>query len=501
MNLLLEKIRDHALKSSANSVITDGIRNYSYTDLLSRVEHLASQLQQHEIKTLGLYADNGLGWVIADLAAMSAGLRCVPLPRFFSDAQLQHATSDSGLDAILTPDSEPRAKSVLHSSIINRSPIEIAEENWQLLKLNIDRQVDLPVNTQKITYTSGTTGSPKGVCLSVDDMLSVAYSLSTASGANTDDRHLCVLPLSTLLENLGGIYAPLIAGASICVPAQEGVGMNGATGLDTAQLLKALHHYKASTTILVPQILLALVSAGEMGAPRPKLRFAAVGGAPVSARLLERARNLGLPVFEGYGLSECSSVVSLNTPSAHSEGSVGQVLPHVHVQIADDGEIMVRGTGYLGYAGGAARNRDEWIATGDLGHIDSNGYLFVSGRKKNMFITAFGRNVAPEWIERELTQHAVVAHAAVFGEGRPWNSAVLASRILPGQDTEAALNAAVESANRELPDYARIHRWIFAGKPFSVEDGLLTTNGRVRRDGVLAHYRTELDSLYLETIA
>lgn len=495
---VVESLRRHARTNPHRDALIEGERSLSYQALWSEVRNHAAELRSAGVDTLALYADNGIGWIVADLAALLAGIRCVPLPRFFSDAQLLHALDDSGADAVLADDD--RLDGLISWT---RKPVTLCGASWSLSCRGQPTTVRLPAQTQKITYTSGTTGAPKGVCLSAASQAAVAASLAKSSGAASEDRHLCVLPLSTLLENIGGVYAPLLAGATICVPRQADVGMSGAAQLDVQRLAGALHQTGASTVILVPQLLLALVSAGEMGAPRPAaLRFAAVGGAPVSPRLLERARRLGLPAYEGYGLSESASVVALNAPGAQRDGSVGRVLPHLELRFGADREIEVRGSGFLGYCGQRTGAQDDgWIATGDLGHLDTDGYLYLDGRKKSIFITAFGRNVAPEWIESELSQHAAIAQAAVFGEGRTCNVAVIVPRVLPGVDVRAAVDAAIAAANRELPDYARVRRWLLADAPFTSHNGLLTSNGRVRRAEVTAHYGQRLESLYLETPA
>ena len=289
-----------------------------------------------------------------------------------------------------------------------------------------------------MTFTSGTTGEPKGACLSREVMETVAESLGFASEARRDDRHLCLLPLATLLENIGGIFTPLLAGATVCLPKLAAVGLSGSSGLDVGRLMAALNEWQASSAIMVPQMLQALVMAGQAGAALPRsLRYLAVGGAPVSARLLDNARALGLPVHEGYGLSECGSVVAVNRPGESRAGSVGKPLPHVRIDFAGDGEILIHGTplARVSRRAGLSGRRRGVLATGDLGYLDSDGFLFLTGRKKNIFITSFGRNVAPEWVEGELVAQTGIAQAAIFGESRPFNSAV----IVPAQREQRRL--------------------------------------------------------------
>jgi long-subunit acyl-CoA synthetase (AMP-forming) len=158
------------------------------------------------------------------------------------------------------------------------------------------------------------------------------------------------------------------------------------------------------------------------------------------------------------------------------------------VRIGDDGEVQVRGARMLGYLGEAppdALAAEAWLGTGDLGHFD-DGFLVLHGRRKHQFITAYGRNVNPEWVEAELVQQGAIAQAWVHGEARPENLAVLVPRRADCSDVE--LEAAVAAANAGLPDYARAHRWLRAEAPFTPANGLLTANGRLRRAALAAHY-------------
>jgi long-subunit acyl-CoA synthetase (AMP-forming) len=349
----------------------------------------------------------------------------------------------------------------------------------------------------KISYTSGTTGEPKGVRLPLAALDAVAMSLREATQALEIRRHLCVLPLSTLLENVAGVYAPFLAGAEVIVPDPTETGLIGAAGLDVGRLLRCIQRHEPHSVILVPQMLAALVEAFEAGAPVPmSLRFVAVGGAHVPTPLLERAGRCGLPVYEGYGLTECASVVAMNTPGAHRPGSVGRALPHARVHVDATGEIVVAGAKMLGYVGEPALESTD-IRSGDVGRIDTDGFIYVRGRRRNVFITSFGRNVSPEWVEAELARSKRIRQAALFGEARPWNVAV----IVAASSRRGEIAADIERVNADLPDYARVGRWILADEPFSHENGLATLNGRLRRDSILRAYQHRIDLCYENPIA
>lgn len=498
-NPILGAIGMHARNVPENIALRGAGYELSYADLHGSMHQTAEFLKESGARCVALALDNSPAWAVLDLGAMLAGITVVPLPFFFSAQQVVHSIRDAGADRLVTDQPQYYEKLLAVAGMAVGAKVAIEVNGMMLTEfrlLGIDA-VNLPPMTAKITYTSGTTGQPKGVCLSGKALGQVSSSLLAASGAEAADRHLSTLPLSTLLENIGGIYVPLLAGVcSSLLPLAE-VGLSGASGLDVARMLAALDEQQASSTIMTPEMLLGMVKALEAGYPLPqRLRFIAVGGAPVAPRLLMRAQARGLPVFEGYGLSECASVVALNTKRDHLLGSVGKPLPHVRLRFAEDGEILVAGATLVGYTGTRATRqiRDYW-PTGDIGYLDEAGFLHITGRKKNMFITSFGRNVMPEWVERELTLHPSIAQAAVFGEGRPWNVAVITARAAP-----EAVASAIEEANRLLPDYAQVRRWIPALEPFTPQNGQMTTNGRLRRDNILNAHGPVINALYEEQL-
>ena len=503
VDFLTQAILRHAAERPAAAALRGLAGEISYAALPSVIGGVAEVLLGRSPRVIGLAVDNSPAWAVVDLAAMQAGIAIVPLPFFFSAGPMQHAMRDAGIDCLLTD--QPQAfESLLAAAGIGlraQTELVIAGSTLTLLELDGVAAVELPAGTLKVTYTSGTTGSPKGVCLGLQALSSVAVSLLQMTQAGAADRHLSLLPLSTLLENIAGLYVPLLAGAGCSLLPFADIGLKGATGLDLQKMAAALSAADATTTILTPEILRGLVAVTAAGHPLPAgLRFVAVGGAPVAERLIAQARALGIPVYEGYGLSECASVVALNTPLADRIGAAGKLLPHVRIAFSEDGEILAGGATLLGYTGqsGSQPVPALW-PTGDLGYLDAAGYLHITGRRKNVFITSFGRNVAPEWVERELTLYPCIAQAAVFGESRPWNVAVVVPRG-ELQSLRAEIDRAIADANSRLPDYARISRWIAAAAPFTPANDQLTANGRLRRPAIYAAYRARIENLYEETV-
>ena len=488
MERLFAELRRHADERPDHAALVDATHVITYRELWLALRLAAAAIDGQRV---GLLLGNGCAWALLDLALLSHAAVCVPMPAFFSDAQLRHLIDDAGLDSIITD--EPLRIAQLIGAAEGRV-LEVAGRSLTCHALRPLHVPALPPATAKLTYTSGTTGHPKGVCLTAAHIERVAIALSEAVDAGPGDRACTLLPLSTLLANIGGLYAPLYSGGTAWLP-DLAEGMSGSTDLRSASLLAMLQRVRPTVTIVVPQLLKALVDGVASGAPVPtSLRFIAVGGAPTAPALLARARALGLPVYQGYGLSEAGSVVSLNLPGQRRLGSVGRPLPHVKVRIAQDGEVMVSGHLFSGYLDDANRPAAE-LATGDLGFINPDGYLYITCRKKTSYATALGRNLAPEWIERALTADPVIAQAAVFGAGRPFNIAV----IVPSSAAALAeIGAAIGAANASLPDYARVARWISASQAFSYRNGLADGAGALRREAIAQRYSARIEQLYAE---
>lgn len=431
--------------------------------LMTEVSCLAARLID-DASPVGVALDNGPEWVVTDLALVLAGRPSVPIPPFFTASQRYHALADAGAGLLITPGNADE-------------DIPVAGARLRLMPTGIPPR-PLHSGAAKITYTSGSTGEPKGVCLSQDQMEAVAASLVEVLGPERAGLHMPVLPLAVLLENVAGLYTTLLAGGRYHAATLAEAGMGEAFRPDFARLLASLAQTGATTLILVPELLRGLIAAQGALHLNHQLEMIAVGGARVSPALLDAAKAAGLPVVEGYGLSECASVVALNTPDDARPGTVGRPLPHLTVTLADDGEILVSPQPFLGYVGG--ERAPEVLHTGDIGRFDADGRLGIEGRKANTLITAFGRNVAPEWVESELLAEPQILQAMVMGEAQASLSALIVA--MPGADP-TGVEAAIARANGRLPDYAHVGAWRLV-PPFDPAAGQVTANGRPRRDAL-----------------
>lgn len=456
----------------------------SYRQLAQQVEAAAAELVMAGRHCIALRADNCLNWAVADLAALQAGVTLVPVPTFFSEQQVSHLLAQAGVDALWG--AWPQA----HSPLATIAGLPLFSYQGAF--------VNLPDNTAKITFTSGSTGTPKGVCLSAQSLAATSVALvdRLEQGGIASHRHLVALPLSTLLENVTGLYVPLLLGATSYLFSGETVGLHGSSRFNAQRFVRLVQQYQIETLVVTPALLQALISYPPARNDEPwslSLRYVAVGGAKVAEPLLRAAHQLGIPAYQGYGLSECGSVVSVNVPGMARSASCGLPLAHCQVRIDQYGAIYVKGSAMLGYINEPID--DEWLATGDLGYFDAMGALHITGRKSNVIITAYGRNISPEWVEAEAHSEPVLSQLMVVGEAR---NALAAIVIVPAitPTANAAIEAATLRLNQRLPDYARLERLLVISQTELLKNQWLTANGRWRRHAVQSTLAAALDELY-----
>lgn len=473
---LLNALRDGSRYRPGATAMSDDDGALTGGDLVARVAGLAAILHARP-QRIGLLGAHGTDWAVAQLAAWAAGKTVVPMPAFFSRLQLEHVLRDADIDHVVaTREGESVAKALK----VGFTPVS----QWSA--------ESFPAPSEGggiIVYTSGSTGRPKGVRLGLEQIDIQTRALAEAIGATQEDSYLSVLPLALLLETITAICVPVLVGAHTrFAPAvAEGVAAGRPTGL-----LKAFEESRPTTSVLVPQLLSAWIAELEAsGKQAPdSLRFVAVGGAHVPEALGARAWELGIPVHEGYGLTECCSVVAVNRPGRRKPGTAGEPLPGLEVTV-EDGEVVVRGpTVMAGYLHGSSGS-DSW-RTGDLGSLSEDGFLTVSGRKDTLVVTASGRNVSPEWVEAMVMSDPRILACVALGHGMDHVSVLL---IPSPQDERWATEAPsahillwLEQICIEAPSYAVPRDFVVCPVTQAKRLGLLAANGRIVRDAALSAY-------------
>lgn len=473
---LLEVLREPSRYARGAMAMSDDQGCITGHELIARVAGLAEEFGTLP-QVVGLLGANGIDWAVAALAAWMSGKTVVPLPTFFSRLQLEHVLRDAGIDHLIATENAASAAAGLGVCITAIS------------RRRADTRATPAQGAGMIVYTSGSTGRPKGVRLGIEQIDWQACTLAEAIGAGPADLNLSLLPLALLLETVTSICVPILVGARthFAAAVAENVGAGR-----PADLLAAFETVRPTTAVLVPQLLSGLVAqleARKTSAPEG-LRFVAVGGARVSEALTTRAWELGIPVHEGYGLTECCSVVSVNRPGRRKAGTVGEPLRGLDVRI-DDGEIVVSGpTVMQGYLHGT-RAEAPW-RTGDLGHRDKDGFLSVTGRKDTLIVTLAGRNISPEWIEAVVLSDPRVAACVLLGHGMSHLSVLL----VPSHQGEEWLMDAprahillwLEQLCIDAPTYAVPKDFVVCPAAQARRIGLLTSNGRVVREAALGIY-------------
>jgi len=474
MNALLTRLEQQARSNPTSIAIRSGNESLTYAQLMTAVQQTAEQLKGNRVKSLGLYLDNGIAWIVVDLAAMAAASRIVPLPWFFSDEQIMHAIQHGAVDSIVFAIDFP-------SGIVGTgSPARLYKgSQLQSIKPRTSQSAVTTSIGGKVSYTSGSTGKPKGIELDYASIDQTCDSISASISGLGIETHLSILPYATLLENIAGIYVPLMLGKTVYAESSARIGLSADLRLDPAKLQQTFNQIHPNSLIITPQLLELFCMLVETNAIDPEcLVFVAVGGARVGEALMHRARRAGIPAYEGYGLTEFASVAILNTPRQDRVGSVGKPLPGVVVKLAEDGEICL-GTTLMQGKGDSSLQKTITVKTGDLGSIDDDGFIYVHGRKSNLIVLSTGRNVAPEWIETELNASTMILQSYVFTETKSELSALLVAAG-PGI-ADSDLDVEIDRINQALPPYAQVRNWYRLSEPFSRANRMLTANGRLRR--------------------
>jgi long-chain acyl-CoA synthetase len=233
------------------------------------------------------------------------------------------------------------------------------------------------------------------------------------------------------------------------------------------------------------------------------LRIGVSGGAPLAKEIIEFFASLDILILEGYGLTECTTGATINRPTSYRFGSVGPALPGVELRVADDGEVLIKSdTVFGGYFKDDEATRDVlsddgWLRSGDVGHLDEDGYLTITDRLKDILVTAGGKNVAPQNLENALKTHAVISQALVVGDRRPYVAALITlSEDVDPNNAQPAVQSAVDEVNAELSRFEQIKRFTILPRDFTLEAGEVTPTLKLKRRTCQEHFAAEIEALY-----
>ncbi|WP_171169940.1 long-chain fatty acid--CoA ligase [Streptomyces sp. I05A-00742] len=513
-------------------------------------------------------------WTYVHLAALAAGAVVVPVYPTAGEDELAWVLADSGATVAVAEDAEraariaplrarlPELRHVVVMDDGTGAPLAGAAAGATVDDLLARAEQRTETDLCGIIYTSGTTGLPKGCCLTHGNLAAAHDATAGIITYDPGDTTYLYLPLAHLLAQLVQ-FGTLLRGATLCY-----------YGGRTEDIVTELAEVRPTHLPSVPRLFekvhaMALSLAGAAGPDGParlaadvraglgaavlrergeepdgplraawqaaedrlfapvravfggRLRWALTGAAPIAPGTLDFLRACGIPLHEGYGMTETSGVVTLNRPGAFRPGTVGRPVPGCEVRVAPDGEILARGPGvFPGYHGdpaatAAVLDADGWLRSGDLGSLDDDGFLTVTGRKKDIIITSSGKNITPALAESALRQSRWISHAVLVGDRRPYPVALLtldageiagwAAREGVGFGAEGPARhpgvrrlcqEAVDAVNARSAGPARIRAFAILPGDFGVESGELTPTLKLRRSIILERHSREIDALY-----
>ncbi len=557
--------------------INDTWKTISSRELYQYVAGVAQKLQNWGIQhgdRVAILSENRPEWAVADFASLLLGAITVPIYPTLTPEQIAYMLKDSAAKVVFIS-TEIQLKKVLaiqnqtqlqHIVIFDAGPSSAESMAGMMSNGPQERDFSLDVAAQKVTsedvatliYTSGTTGVPKGVLLTHGNMTSNLICSMGGFNLREGDISLSFLPLSHITARHVDL-AVLFRGASLAY-----VGF-------VEQLTQALKEIQPTFLVGVPRVYEKVHASVEEKAKRfpgswfypwacrvgrkhlptilagdtpgsltwklanklvyskirdgmgGRVKFFISGGAPLGRDLATWYATMGIRLHEGYGLTETSPVIAVNIPSAHKLGTVGKLLSNVEVRIADDGEILVRGPSvFKGYWNNPTETAnafvDGWFKTGDIGSLDTEGFLSVTDRKKDLIKTSGGKFIAPQPLENSLKHNGLVTEAVVIGEKRKFPAVLIVpsfrlledwalshqiqfsghAELVSHPKVQSLYEGIVEDLNRNLARFERLKKVILLPEEFTVADGSLTASMKLRRRVVEDRYRQQIDAMYRE---
>ncbi|MEW6611333.1 MAG: AMP-dependent synthetase/ligase [Pseudomonadota bacterium] len=514
---------------------------------------------------VAIMAGNSPEWAMLDFAVLSVGAVTVPIYPTYGLTETLFVLEDSGASLMLV-DGRMQLEALRDTApgclpegrLYVRDPADAQRAglpSWEALKDLGERinpeLVDARLaavgreDLATLVYTSGTSGWPKGVMLSHGNILANIEGFLRVVPLLPSDRVLSFLPLSHVFERGTGHFGAYLAGLEVAYAERPDTIIRDLTRARPTILISVPRLFQVLYARLLRDVagkkgplgfvlrrglgldIGGLVTGQGKGASRwlalhllrlalhrrlgGRLRFFVSGGAPLPVEIGRFFLELGLPIVEGYGMTEASPVISANPPGKVRPGTVGPVLPNLELRFGEDGEILVRGPSVMrGYWKNEPATREAlaggWLHTGDVGRLDEAGYLVITDRKKELIVNSGGENVAPQKIEMRLATHPLINQAVVFGDRRPYlvalihpNSERLQETLKPNpsaEEVQSAVRQAVQWALKDLPAYEQVRKFLLLDKPLTQEGGELTPTLKVKRRVLWERFGAAIDALY-----
>lgn len=580
--IILQKCQERQGKTALRYKSNGQYRDLSWNQLAEQVLGFGRALVNLGLKTgdrAAILSANSPEWVFADLGIMAAGGLTVPVYHTEGPEAALHILRDSGSrflfirsqqaarDLLPLLDELPQLeKLILFEQHLDHPKVLALDAFRHAGDANADRSLQERLRAAKpddlatLIYTSGTTGSPKGVMLTHANILSNIESCAQRLTVGEDDQCLSFLPLSHVFERVDGYYFMLVQGVTIAyaesvdtVPADlQTVGPT--VVLSVPRLFEKVYARVMErilsgpwlkkqlffTALSITRKHLAATQAGKTpgslldGTARlarekifsklkvavgGNLKFFVSGGAPLAGDVAEFFHAVGLPIYEGYGLTETAAGIAVNNPTELRLGTVGKAIPGTELKIAEDGEILIKGPGVTrGYW-----NRDEetskvlqdgWLLTGDVGELDREGFLKITDRKKDLIVTAGGKNVAPQLLENGIKADKFIANAFIVGDRKPYLTALLVPNfdnlesyaklknlpylnhcdLVSHPKVLDLIRRRVSRYQDDLASYQQIKRFTLLSEDFSNE--LITPTMKLKRKAVAEEFSKVIERMY-----
>ncbi len=533
----------------------DGWRGVSWAEAARGVDELAHGLLALGVRkgdAFGILASTRLEWTLFDFALARIGAVTAPIYMNNSAKDARYVVEHSEALGVLCEDEEQRAKldGLRLEHVLTFGDLEALRARGREHALENPQAVERTAaeigedDLYTYIYTSGTTGPPKACMITHRNYFAMVDEVRQVDDFTLEgDTMLLFLPLAhnfgrclTLLGPRMGFtiaFCPDPYAVAEALPAvrptvfpsvprvyekiHTGVTtkFGEATGLKRALIQWALRIGRRASELRqagkpLPRGLAfrhrvadRLVYSKVKDRLGGRLRIGVSGGAPLAKEIIEFFHDLDILILEGYGLTECTTGATINRPSRYRFGSVGPALPGVELRIAEDGEVLIKSdTNFAGYFKDELATQevlpgDGWLRSGDLGHIDEDGFLTITDRKKDILVTAGGKNVAPQNLENALKMHPVVSQALVVGDRRPYVAALITlAEGVSRAEAEPEVARAVEDVNRDLSRYEQIKRYTILPRDFGAEEGEVTPTLKLKRRVCQEHFAAEIEALY-----